>query len=144
MAYGSKPVLVTGQTFRNKDFYLSKEYMEMISLWNRLHQDPTFDLVMALMRENPEAIRLWELLTIANNLHVSKTEDLQGIRKEVEQMRQVLQSLALSDSEENKKGGDTISITDRRKLRVFPSTGSGQASATPYKINPPSASCMRG
>ena len=117
MAYSSKPSLVTGQTFKNKDFYLSKEYLEMIGLWNRLHRDPNFDLAMEVMRENPEAIRLWELFTEANNIQISKSDDLHLIRKEVEQMGKVIESLVSGESKANKK--DTyVPITDR-KLRVF-------------------------
>ena len=70
MAIHSKRLMVHGEIFKNEDFYFTKEYFEMMRLWNKLNQDQYFGLGVEVMRENPDAIRLWELFTVANDIHI--------------------------------------------------------------------------
>ncbi len=118
MAYSSRPTLAAGDTFKNKDFNLSEQYTELIRLWNRLYRDPHFDLAMEVMRENPEAVRLWELLTIANNIHVNKSDDLNLIKKEIKQAKKVIESLTINDDGESNGKAEYVSNINR-KLHVF-------------------------
>ena len=81
MAWNAKYILVHGELSDNKDFFLTKEYFEMIRLWNTLNKDESFDLPMEVMRDNKDAIRLWKLFTIANNIHISNSFKKNNIKK---------------------------------------------------------------
>lgn len=66
-----RPTMATGDMNRNNDFYLTEEYFELMRLWNTLSYEEYSDLPMEVRRGNKKAIRLWELFTIANNIHIS-------------------------------------------------------------------------
>jgi len=74
MAYKEKYEMIIGEMFRNEDFSLTEEYFEMIHLWNKLNEDPDFDLPGEVLSGKSEAIRLWELFTIANDIHIGELE----------------------------------------------------------------------
>jgi len=118
MAWNTKYVMVFGQTFRNQDFYMTEEYSEMMRLWNKLNEDQFFDLPMEVMRENPEAIRLWELFAKANNLHSNGSEDIKAIREEVARTRQAVEFLASEDVKSQKtiaKRGPNLETLEKIK-----------------------------
>jgi len=81
MTLHSKRIMIYGEIFNNEDFYLTEEYFEMLRLWNRLNKDEYFDLPLEVMRENKDAIRLWELFTIANDIHISNFSKNKTIKK---------------------------------------------------------------
>jgi hypothetical protein len=76
MAFDDKPTIVTGMEFPNKEFNYSDEYFELMRLVNTNNKDPLFNWQMEIIRGNPDALRILELLSKATNAEASETEKM--------------------------------------------------------------------
>lgn len=135
MAWKSKYIIVTGQEFKNKSFNYTEEYFELMRLLNKYNRDPDFDIFFEIIRGNSSAIRLWELFTIASDIHIgdlARAKRAKASKRGPHRYSEMAKLKALQDWDELDKNISPITLQEFLEKRFADDRGISQVAESTF------------